>query len=101
MPRVKPLRAKERTNIKLTHIWRRRDFITVSSLIEEFSLFSPSEDLLILFSIFIYWVLTISRGHGKGGGGVGSFLFHRMEAYYDGHLSDAGSNHMISNVLCF
>lgn len=60
-------------------------------------MFSPSEDLLILFSIFIDWVLTIRRGRGKGG----SFLCHRVEAYYDGHLSGAGSNNMVTNMSCF
>ena len=31
----------------------------------------------------------------------GSFLCHRVEAYYDGHLSGAGSNNMVTSMSCF
>ena len=34
-------------------------------------------------------------------GSGGSFFCHRVEAYYDGHLSGAESNNMETNVSCF
>ena len=75
-------------------MWRRRDFITGSSLIGDFSLFSPSEDFVFNF----YTLGAYNKGaRGKGG----SFLCHRVEAYYDGDLSGAGSNNMVTNVSCF
>lgn len=99
VPRVKSLQAKERTNIKL------KPHMVSSWFYHQFKfnwrLFSLQPLWRLINFVFNFYTLGAYNKVGSWKGGGGLFLCHRVEAYYDGHLSGVGSNNMVTNMSCF